>query len=90
MPGRRLSLPRLRLGFLADRRAGIGMMAAIAIPVLLGVASLVGEYGHSLLIKTDDQRIADLAAYAGALAYNTNNTTASMTSAAQAVVLLVL
>jgi hypothetical protein len=88
MPGRRLSLPRLRLGFLADRRAGIGMMAAIAIPVLLGVASLVGEYGHSLLIKTDDQRIADLAAYAGALAYNTNNTTASMTSAAQAVAAL--
>src|SRR6201996_3717204 len=88
MPGRRLSLPRLRLAVLADRRAGIGVIAAIAIPVLLGVASLVGEYGHSLLIKTDDQRIADLAAYAGGLAYTANTTTAAMTSAAQAVAAL--
>ncbi len=88
MLGRRLSVLRSRLAVLADRRGGIGLIAAIAIPVLLGMASLVGEYGHSLLIKTDDQRIADLAAYAGGLAYTTNNTTASMTSAAQAVAAL--
>lgn len=85
MLGRRFSRLRSQLAVLRDRRAGIGLIAAIAIPVLLGMASLVGEYGHALLIQTDDQRVADLAAYAGALAYNTNSTTASMTSAAQAV-----
>ncbi len=45
----------------------------------------MAEYGHGLLVKTEDQRVADLAAYAGALAYNATATTASVTSAANAV-----
>jgi hypothetical protein len=31
----------------------------------------VVEYGHGLLQRSDNQRVADLAAYGGALAYNT-------------------
>src|ERR1700735_2069859 len=74
--------------FVGNRRGGITLIAAIAIPVLIGFAALVAEYGHALVIRSDDQRVADLAAYAAGLAYNTNSTTASMTSAPQAVAAL--
>lgn len=74
--------------FFRDRRAAVSIIAALSLPALLAFSSLVGEYGHGLLIKTEDQRVADMAAYAGALAYNANGTTASATSAADAVATL--
>jgi hypothetical protein len=61
------------------------MIGAVALPVMVGFASLVAEYGHGLLVQAETQRIADAAAYAGALAYSANGTTAAMTSAADAV-----
>lgn len=70
--------------FRRDRRAAVSIVAALSLPALLAFSSLVAEYGHGLLIKTEDQRVADLAAYAGALAYNANSTTTAMTSAADA------
>ena len=78
-----------RLGaFARDRRAAVSIVAALSLPALIAFSSLVAEYGHGLLVKTENQRVADLAAYAGALAYNTNGTTTSMTSAANAVAAL--
>jgi hypothetical protein len=77
--GRRL------FGFVRDRKAAVSIVAALSLPALIAFSSLVGEYGHGLLVKTEDQRVADLAAYAGALAYNSNATTSSITSAADAV-----
>lgn len=78
-----------RLGvFCRDRKAAVSIVAALSLPTLIAFSSLVAEYGHGLLIKTENQRVADMAAYAGALAYNTNGTTASMTSAANAVAAL--
>lgn len=77
---------RQRLGrALRDRRGAVSVVAALALPVLIGFSALVGEYGHGLLVKSENQRVADLAAYAGALAYNATGSTASMTSAADAV-----
>jgi hypothetical protein len=80
--GRRL------IGFVRDRRAAVSIVAALSLPSLIAFSSLVAEYGHGLLVKTENQRVADLAAYAGALAYNANATTASITSAADAVATL--
>ena len=74
--------------FARDRRAAVSIVAALSLPTLIAFSSLVAEYGHGLLVKTENQRVADLAAYAGALAYNANGTTTSMTSAANAVAAL--
>ena len=52
------------------------------------MVGLVAEYGHGLLTKVENQRVADLAAYAGALAYNTSNSTVDMTTAANNVAAL--
>ena len=78
-----------RIGaFARDRRAAVSIVAALSLPTLIAFSSLVAEYGHGLLVKTENQRVADLAAYAGALAYNAKGTTTSMTSAANAVAAL--
>jgi hypothetical protein len=57
-------------------------MVAAAISVLLGMADLAVQYGFSLVVQVRDQRIADVSAYAGALAY-TNSTASGTTAAAQ-------
>lgn len=68
--------------FARDRTAAVSIIAALSLPALIGFSSLVAEYGHGLMIKTENQRVADMAAYAGALAYNSTASTDSMTSAA--------
>lgn len=55
--------------FRADRSGSVAIIAAVVMPVLLGAAALVGEYGNALLAKSENQRVADLASYSGALAY---------------------
>lgn len=57
-------------------------MVAFLLPVLLGMVALVAEYGHSLIVRAENQRVADLAAFAGALAYSTTKSTADMDAAA--------
>jgi hypothetical protein len=74
--------------FLRNTRAAVSIVAALALPILLAFASLVAEYGHGMLIKTESQRVADLSAYAGALAYNSTASTSAMTSAADSVAAL--
>ncbi|HEY5411887.1 MAG TPA: hypothetical protein VIJ94_14290 [Caulobacteraceae bacterium] len=74
--------------FFRDRKAAVSIIAALSLPALVAFSSLVAEYGHGLLIKTEDQRVADLAAYAGALAYNSVGTAAAATSAANNVAAL--
>ena len=71
--------------FVRDQKGAITVVSAIAIPVLIGVTGLVAELGHGLLTKSENQRIADLAAYAGALAYNSTSSSTNMTAAAQRV-----
>jgi hypothetical protein len=71
--------------FIGCRKAAVTVVAALSLPALIAFSSLVAEYGHGLLVQSENQRVADLAAYAGALAYNTNGTTDSMTSAANVV-----
>ena len=55
---------------LCDERAAIGVLGAVSLAAVIGISALVVEYGHGLLQRSDNQRVADLAAYGGALVYN--------------------
>jgi len=77
-----------RFRFAADERGAIGVLAALLFPILIGIAALSVEYGNGLLTKGQNQRIADLAAYAGAIAYSSSGSTDTMTAAARNVAAL--
>ncbi len=64
-----------------DERGAIGVLAAFVLVSLLGVAALALEYGHALLQKSENQRLADLAAFSGGLVYNSSGSTTTATSA---------
>nr|WP_281402303.1 Tad domain-containing protein [Rhizobium leucaenae] len=65
-----------------DRKGSIAIMTAICLPVVLGFAALSIEYGYGLLVRDQNQRTADLASYAGALAYSDTNSEDQMKDAA--------
>jgi len=65
-----------------DERGSVLIIGALALPLVIGVASLVTEYGLALVTKAQHQRVADLAAYSGALAYTHNQSESDMRSAA--------
>jgi hypothetical protein len=73
---------------LGDRRGAIGILAAFVMVGVVGVSALALEYGHGLLQKTENQRVADLAAYGGALVYNATSSSSSATSAVNNIVAL--
>ena len=75
-----LGLRRCRR-FRSDRRGGIAVISAIVFTALVGMSGLVAEYGYGLVMKSENQRIADLAAYSGALAYNASGSTTTMNAA---------
>ena len=65
-----------------DEQGAISILAAFVLVAVVGVSALALEYGHGLLQKVENQRAADLAAYGGALVYNSTGSSASATSAA--------
>ncbi len=65
---------------LRDRRASVSIVGALILPLLIGMVGLVAEFGHGLMTKVEDQRVADMAAFAGATAYNATASTTTMTS----------
>ena len=67
--------------FRRDRRGNITIMGAVLLPVLIGMAALVAEFGHGLLVRVENQRVADIAAFAGAIAYGPASSTAAMNAA---------
>ena len=64
-----------------DTRGGISILSALAITGVIGFAALALEYGYGLLQQVENQRVADLAAYSGALVYNSTSSTSSTNSA---------
>lgn len=70
--------------FLQGERASVAVTSALVLPVLLGMAGLVIEYGDALVTRAETQRIADLAVHAGALAYGSGDI-AAMTAAVRRV-----
>ena len=74
------------LGFFrADRSGNVAIIVAATLPLIVGITALVVEYGNGLVIQAQNQRVADLAAYAGAVAYSAGQSTTRMTAAAQGV-----
>lgn len=76
------------LGCLTSQAGNVTVIAALAFPVLIGVAGLAIEYGDGLMRRASQQHVADAAAYAGALAYAQNSSTADMQTAAQSIATL--
>ncbi len=72
---------QLRPGIARKRRASIAIVGGAVIAMLATMAAVAVDLGNAYLAKVDDQRVADSAAYAGALAYNAQTTTAAMNSA---------
>ena len=70
---------------LRSRRAAVTVLAATLFPVMVGMVGLATSYGDALLTKLKAQRIADAAAYSGAVAYNQLSTSAAITNAANRV-----
>lgn len=84
MHGNLLKLRKLYV----DRCGAIGVLAAFVMVGVIGVSALALEYGHGLLQKAENQRVADLAAYAGALVYGATGSSTSAASAANNVAAL--
>ena len=78
----------LLLPFLRGRSGSVSIMAALTLPVLVGFIALAAEFGHGLVTKTENQRAADLAAFAAGLAYSSTSSTTMMTAVAQNVAVL--
>jgi hypothetical protein len=88
VPRRNALLTRLRRvadslgpGVARERRASIAVVGGVVIAMLASMAAVAVDLGNGYLAKVADQRFADSAAFAGALAYNSSNSTATMKSA---------
>ena len=81
-----------KTSFLRDRRGGVSILSALMFLTLLGFAALAAEFGMGLERQTENQRIADLAAFAAANYYGANsgaaNALAQATTIAQNVAIL--
>ena len=60
-------------GFAQDKRGTVTILSAAMIAALIGMVSLVAEYGINLERQNQDQRIADAAAFAAANYYSANS-----------------
>ncbi|MBX9761199.1 MAG: hypothetical protein K2Y29_20650 [Beijerinckiaceae bacterium] len=63
-------------------------MSAIVLPVAVSLVALVAEGGQALLVRSENQRIADLASFAGALAISQGAGEAGMRTVAASVAVL--
>jgi Flp pilus assembly protein TadG len=73
-------MPLLRRLF-ASRLGSVAGTAAILLPLLFAGTALAVEYGNGLLTKSDNQRVADAAAYAAAVYYSQTNSTTGIQAA---------
>ena len=62
---------------LGDDRGAISVASALSLVAVIGISALSVEFGHALLQRSDNQRVAALAAYGGALVYNNSGSSAA-------------
>lgn len=67
-------------------RGGVAVIGALALTTMVGMGAFAVEISRGYAADVTNQRIADMAALAGALAYNVNSNTSEMTASAKAVV----
>src|SRR6516165_5230245 len=66
---------------IGDDLAAISVPSALCLVVVIGISALSVEFGHALLQRSDNQRVADLAAYGGALVYYSSGSNAAQSAA---------
>ncbi|MFC5384605.1 pilus assembly protein TadG-related protein [Aquamicrobium segne] len=74
--------------FVREASGNMLILSALTMPVILGCAGLAVEYGSAVALRAENQRISDLAAYAGAVAYAQQESEARMRAAALGVVVI--
>ncbi len=67
-------------GIAKARRGSVSLMAALLLPAMVGMTGLGVEYGRGLMTQVVNQRVADLGAYSGAVAYNSTSSNATLTA----------
>ena len=67
-------------------RGGVALIGALSLTTLVGMGAFAVEATRGYATNTANQRIADMAALAGAMAYNVNSNPAQMIATAKAVV----
>lgn len=72
--------------FIGDASGNMLVLSALAMPVIIGCAGLAVEYGSAVALRAENQRISDLAAYAGAVAYSQEESESRMRAAALEIV----
>ncbi|RST82791.1 hypothetical protein EJC49_23300 [Aquibium carbonis] len=72
----------------SDRGGNVLIVSALSLPVVIGAAGLVAEYGVALVERTENQRVADLAAFSAATAYGKNGSEKEMIAAANRVAMI--
>ncbi|QTH20894.1 hypothetical protein HRJ34_21635 [Rhizorhabdus wittichii] len=73
-------------GLARATRGAVAVIGALSLTVLVGMGAFAVEISRGYAADTANQRIADMAALAGALAYNVNSNPSEMTATAKAVV----
>ena len=76
------------MGKMTNRRGGVALLGGAVIAMLTAMAAVGVDLGSAYQAKVADQRVADSAAYAGALAYNATGSTSRMIAAAANLVVL--
>ena len=66
-------------------RGGVALIGALSLTSIVGMGAFAVEATQGYAAKTSNQRIADMAALAGALAYNVHSNASEMTATARAI-----
>jgi Flp pilus assembly protein TadG len=63
-----------------NTRGGVALIGALSLTTLIGMGAFAVEATRGYAADANNQRVADMAALAGALAYNVNSNTGQMTA----------
>ncbi|HQT78833.1 MAG: hypothetical protein B7Z80_24905 [Rhodospirillales bacterium 20-64-7] len=67
--------------FVRSRRGSVLTLVAMSMLAIMGVAAFAVDLGGAFVARSQDQRLADLAAYAGAITYQSTQTMTAVDSA---------
>lgn len=65
-----VTIARMTKWLAADSAGGVAIIVALSLPVVLGFGALGLEYGSAIVMKSQNQRTSDIAAFAAAFEYN--------------------
>jgi uncharacterized membrane protein len=71
-----------------SRKASVITVVAMSSLAIIGMAAFSVDLGNAYSALSQDQRVADIAAYSTALAYNNTNDTTAMSNAASRIATL--